>query len=34
MHAEGNLLAGFPHLFYESDPKPVERFLRLAAKEA
>ncbi|MBR0507030.1 MAG: cobyrinate a,c-diamide synthase [Clostridia bacterium] len=33
MHAEGNLLAGFPHLFYESNPKPVERFLRLAAKE-
>ena len=33
MHANGNLLAGFPHLFYESNPKPVERFLRLAAKE-
>jgi cobyrinic acid a,c-diamide synthase len=33
IHAGGNLLAGFPHLFYESDPKPVERFLRLAAKE-
>ncbi len=33
MHAEGSLLAGFPHLFYESNPKPVERFLRLAAKE-
>ncbi len=33
MHAQGNLLAGFPHLFYESDPKPVERFLRAAAKE-
>lgn len=33
MHASGNLLAGFPHLFYESNPNPVERFLRLAAKE-
>ena len=33
MHAKGNLLAGFPHLFYESNPTPVERFLRLAAKE-
>lgn len=32
MHAQGNLLAGFPHLFYESNPKPIERFLR-AAKE-
>ncbi len=32
-HAEGNLLAGFPHLFYESNPKPVERFLRACAKE-
>ncbi len=34
MHAQGNLLAGFPHLFFESNPKPVERFLRAAAKEA
>jgi cobyrinic acid a,c-diamide synthase len=33
IHAEGNLTAGFPHLFFESNPKPVERFLRLAAKE-
>lgn len=33
MHANGNLLAGFPHLFYESDPKPIERFLRACAKE-
>ncbi len=33
MHAKGNLLAGFPHLFYESNPKPIERFLRRAAKE-
>lgn len=34
MHASGNLAAGFPHLFYESNPKPIERFLRAAAKEA
>ena len=33
MHARENLLAGFAHLFYESNPKPVERFLTLAAKE-
>lgn len=33
MHAQGNLLAGFPHLFFASNPKPVERFLRAAAKE-
>ena len=33
IHAQKNLLAGFPHLFYESNPKPIERFLRLAAKE-
>ncbi len=33
MHQSGNLLAGFPHLFYESNPKPVERFLRACAKE-
>ncbi len=33
MHVRGNLLAGFPHLFFESDPKPIERFLRAAAKE-
>lgn len=33
MHAQGNLLAGFPHLFFESNPKPIERFLRAAAKE-
>ena len=33
MHAEGNLLMGFAHLFYESNPKPIERFLTLAAKE-
>lgn len=33
IHADGNLLAGFPHLFYESNPKPIERFLRACAKE-
>jgi cobyrinic acid a,c-diamide synthase len=33
MHASGNLLAGFAHLFYESNPEPIRRFLRLAAKE-
>lgn len=33
IHAEGNLLAGFAHLYYESNPRPIERFLRLAAKE-
>ncbi len=26
-HAEGNLFAGYPHLFYESNPKLIERFL-------
>ena len=33
IHAEGNLLAGFPHLFYESEPRLIERFLRRCAKE-
>lgn len=33
MHANGNLLAGFAHLFYESNPEPIARFLRRAAKE-
>ena len=33
MHAAGNLLAGFAHLFYESNPKPIERFLRACARE-
>ncbi len=28
IHANGDLFAGFPHLFYESNPKPIERFLR------
>ena len=33
VHADGYLLVGFPHLFYESNPKPIERFLRACAKE-
>ena len=33
IHAEGNLFAGFPHLFYESNPGPVERFLRRCAEK-
>ncbi len=34
MHASGTLLAGFPHLFYESDPLLPLRFLqRCAGKE-
>lgn len=28
VHTKGNLLCGFPHLFYESNPKFIERFLR------
>jgi cobyrinic acid a,c-diamide synthase len=32
IHAEGNLVAGFPHLFYESDPDLVVRFLRRCAE--
>ena len=31
-HAEGGLLAGFPHLFYESDPQLIVRFLRRCAE--
>ena len=31
--AEGNLLAGFPHLFYESNPNVIMRFLRACAGE-
>ena len=27
IHIKGNLVAGFPHMYYESDPKFVERFL-------
>lgn len=33
MHQSGRLLAGFPHLFHASNPKPIERFLRICAKE-
>ena len=32
-HSRGPLLMGFPHLYYPSDPKLVERFLRACAKE-
>ncbi|MBO6010419.1 MAG: cobyrinic acid a,c-diamide synthase, partial [Oscillospiraceae bacterium] len=32
IHSEGNLVAGFPHLFYESDPDLVVRFLRRCAE--
>ena len=33
MHQTGNLLAGFAHLWYGSNPKPIERFVRACAKE-
>ena len=33
IHAEGNLLAGFPHMFYESNPHIIVRFLRRCAGE-
>ena len=33
VHAEGNLLAGFPHLCYESNPRLIARFLRRCAGE-
>ncbi len=33
LHAEGTLFAGFAHLYYESNPVFVERFLRRCAKE-
>ena len=33
IHAEGDLFAGFPHLFYESNPMPVRRFLRRCAEK-
>ena len=33
MYAEGNLLAGFPHLYYESNPRLIARFLRRCAGE-
>ena len=32
-HSRSLLLMGFPHLYYPSDPKLVERFLRACAKE-
>ena len=32
-HSRGPLLMGFPHLYYPSDPKLIERFLRTCAKE-
>lgn len=32
-HSQGNLLMGFPHLYYPSDPQLIERFLRACAKE-
>ena len=31
-HADGALLAGFPHLCYESNPRLIERFLRQCAE--
>ena len=32
IHANGNLLAGFPHLYYESNPQFIARFLRRCAE--
>lgn len=32
-HSRGNLLMGFPHLYYPSGPQLIERFLRACAKE-
>jgi cobyrinic acid a,c-diamide synthase len=32
IHAEGNLFAGLPHLFYESNPKLIERFVAKCAE--
>ena len=32
-HSRGTLLMGFPHLYYPSNPKFIERFLRACAKE-
>ncbi len=31
-HSRGNLLMGFPHLYYPSNPKLIERFLRTCAE--
>ena len=33
IHGRGSLLAGFPHLYYPSNPKLIERFLRACAGE-
>lgn len=33
IHAEGNLIAGFPHMFYESNPHIIVRFLHRCAGE-
>jgi cobyrinic acid a,c-diamide synthase len=33
-HADGALLAGFPHLFYESDPDLIVRFLKKCAERS
>jgi cobyrinic acid a,c-diamide synthase len=32
-HAEGNLLAGYPHLYYESCPELIARFLEKCAEQ-
>ena len=32
-HSRGDLLMGFPHLYYPSHPQMIERFLRACAKE-
>ena len=32
MHAEGNLLAGYPHLYYESNTDMIRRFLEKCAE--
>ena len=32
-HSRGNLLMGFPHLYYPSNPQLIKRFLRACAKE-
>ena len=31
-HADGTLLAGFPHLYYESNPDLIVRFLQRCAE--
>ena len=33
-HADGTLLAGFPHLYYESNPDLIVRFLRKCAERS